>query len=140
MSVSSYRPELGASDRQCVSKSDRQNIDCGTGSNAAELRGNGNSGRADDGFSGSRARLPRHRGSLYLRLALSGIAKNGRTYLPYLLTCAGMVMMYYLFMFLSRDPYVAGMRGGDTLQSMLQLGSGVFLVFIVIFLFYTNSF
>ncbi len=103
MSVSSYKPELGASD-------------------------------------GQRARLPRRRGSLYLRLAVSGIAKNGRTYLPYLLTCAGMVMMYYLFLFLSRDRYVAGMRGGDTLQSMLKLGSGVFLVFIVIFLFYTNSF
>ncbi len=103
MSVSSYRPEIGASD-------------------------------------GQRARLPRRRGSLYLRLAVSGIAKNGRTYLPYLLTCAGMVMMYYLFLFLSRDRYVAGMRGGDTLQSMLWLGSGVFLVFIVIFLFYTNSF
>ena len=140
MSVSSYRPELGSSDGQRASKPERQNIDCETGSNAAEFRGNGNSGRMDDGYNGSRVRLPRRRGSLYLRLAVSGIAKNGRTYLPYLLTCAGMVMMYYLFLFLSRDRYVAGMRGGDTLQSMLQLGSGVFLVFIVIFLFYTNSF
>lgn len=89
---------------------------------------------------GSRVRLQERRGGLYLRLAVSGIVKNGRIYLPYLLTCCGMVMMYYIFLFLSRDPYVASMHGGDTLQAMLSLGSGVFLVFVVIFLFYTNSF
>ena len=33
---------------------------------------------------------------LYLRLALDGMRKNRRLYLPYLLTCAGMVMMFYI--------------------------------------------
>lgn len=32
---------------------------------------------------------------LYPRLALAGIRKNKRLYVPYLLTCTGMVMMYY---------------------------------------------
>lgn len=32
---------------------------------------------------------------LYPRLALAGIRKNKRLYIPYLLTCTGMAMMYY---------------------------------------------
>ena len=32
----------------------------------------------------------------YLRLALDGMRKNKRLYLPYLLTCGGMVMMFYI--------------------------------------------
>lgn len=79
-------------------------------------------------------------GRIYPRIALSGIVKNRRTYGPYLLSCIGMVMMYYILLFLMKNDRVAAMKGGDTLQSMLSLGSGVFMVFIVIFLFYTNSF
>ena len=33
---------------------------------------------------------------LYPRLALAGIRKNKRLYIPYLLTCTGMAMMYYI--------------------------------------------
>ena len=33
---------------------------------------------------------------LYPRLALTGIRKNRRFYLPYLLSCGGMVLMFYL--------------------------------------------
>ena len=32
----------------------------------------------------------------YLKLALDGMKKNKRLYIPYLLTCAGMVMMFYI--------------------------------------------
>lgn len=80
------------------------------------------------------------RGNIYSRLAITGIMKNYRTYVPYLLTCIGMVMMYYIFHFLTESERVAAMEGGDTLQMMLPLGSNVFAVFAVIFLFYTNSF
>lgn len=76
----------------------------------------------------------------YARLAWTGIQKNRKTYLPYLLTCVGMVMMYYLVSFLSKNANVALIRGGDTLQAILGLGSGVIAIFAVIFLFYTNSF
>lgn len=79
-------------------------------------------------------------GRIYPRIALSGIVKNRRTYGPYLLSCIGMVMMYYILLFLMESDRVAAMKGGDTLQTMLSLGSGVYMVFIVIFLFYTNSF
>ena len=36
----------------------------------------------------------------YPRLARDGIRKNRRLYLPYLLTCIGTVMMFYLVAFL----------------------------------------
>ena len=36
----------------------------------------------------------------YPKLALDGIRKNKRLYLPYLLTCIGMVAMYYIVLFL----------------------------------------
>ena len=77
---------------------------------------------------------------IYLKLALTGVSKNRKMYFPYILTCTGMVMMFYIIYFLSRDTYVASMRGGATMQIMLSLGSGITGIFSVIFLFYTNSF
>ena len=76
----------------------------------------------------------------YLKLAWSGIRKNRRLYTPYLLTCVGMVMMFYVVSFLSECPVLEEMRGGMTLQSMLSFGSWVIGAFALIFLFYTNSF
>lgn len=80
------------------------------------------------------------RGQFYPKLAADGIRKNRRLYGPYLLTCIGMVMMYYILHFLVKSKQVAGMKGGGSLQEMLSLGSIVFAVFALIFLFYTNSF
>lgn len=77
---------------------------------------------------------------LYPKLAATGVRKNSRTYLPYILTCSGMIMMYYIVSFLSKDKFVAEMKGGSSLQIMLTLGSGVMVVFAAVFLFYTNSF
>ena len=76
----------------------------------------------------------------YLKLALTGISKNRKMYFPYILTCVGMVMMFYIICFLSRDPWLASLRGGDTLQLMLGMGTWITGIFAVIFLFYTNSF
>ncbi len=80
------------------------------------------------------------RTGVYQKLAISGIRKNRKTYLPYILTCIGMVMMNYIISFLSQNQTVAAMRGGDDMQMVLGLGCGVMAVFSVIFLFYTNSF
>lgn len=77
---------------------------------------------------------------LYPRLAVTGIMKNRRTYLPYILTCSGMVMMYYIISFLSVSGFVREMKGGDILQAYLGFGCGVIVIFSAIFLFYTNSF
>ena len=80
------------------------------------------------------------RAGFYPRLAVTGIRKNGRLYLPYLLTCVGMVMMHYIIGFLSRYEGLLHIKGGDVMQGMLRFGSGVLAVFALIFLFYTNSF
>lgn len=76
----------------------------------------------------------------YRKLALSGIYKNKKNYLPYILTCIGMVMMYYIVCFLADSPGVASVRGGEIMQMVLGLGGWVIGIFAVIFLFYTNSF
>ncbi len=76
----------------------------------------------------------------YLRLALDGMRKNRRLYLPYLLTCAGMVMMFYILCALSGSPLMRTMRGGGTVAATLTLGTIVIAVFALLFLLYTNSF
>ena len=76
----------------------------------------------------------------YPRLAWTGIRKNRRLYLPYLLTCIGMVMMEYIICFLKDSKAVRGMRGAMMITGMMSFGSFVIAVFALIFLFYTNSF
>ncbi len=77
---------------------------------------------------------------LFPRLAVSGIRKNRRLYIPYLLTGVGTVMMFYIMSFLASHPLVVEMRGGNTLREILRLGQWVIGIFSLIFLFYTNSF
>lgn len=77
---------------------------------------------------------------LFPRLAVNGIKKNRRTYLPYILTCSGMIMMYYITSFLTVSQFVRKMKVGEIMQQLLFLGCGVMVVFSAVFLFYTNSF
>lgn len=77
---------------------------------------------------------------LYPQLALNGIKKNKRLYLPYILTCAGMVMMLYIVSFLAHGETITKLIGGEIMKACLLLGLGVIGVFSLIFLFYTNSF
>ena len=78
--------------------------------------------------------------SLYTRLAWDGIRKNGKLYLPYILTCVGMVMMYYLMGALRDSPLLFAMRGGNSSRMVLSLGCIVIAVFSALLLFYTSSF
>lgn len=78
--------------------------------------------------------------SLYTRLAWDGIRKNKRLYLPYLLTCAGMVTLYYMMSELCGSPLLDSMRGGTSSRLVLGLGTWVIAIFSALFLFYTNSF
>ena len=80
------------------------------------------------------------RANLYPKLAWDGIRKNKRFYLPYLLTCIGMVMMCYILRYLASMPSLNDMPGGSTMTMILELGFLVVTLFAVIFLFYTNSF
>lgn len=76
----------------------------------------------------------------YPRLALDGIRKNKRLYLPYMLICIGTIMMYYIIMFLQHSQALEYMPGSGTIGATLNLGGWVIAVFACIFLFYTNSF
>ena len=78
--------------------------------------------------------------TLYARLAWTGMRKNRRLYLPYLLSCAGMVLMFYILMGLSGSPVLGHMSGGTSSTIILRLGTVVIAVFALIFLFYTHSF
>lgn len=78
--------------------------------------------------------------TLYLHLAFDGIRRNRRLYIPYILTCIGMVMMHYILLFLYRDEGLNNLSGGATLRAIMQLGKGVIAVFAAVFLFYTHAF
>ena len=76
----------------------------------------------------------------YSRLAWTGIRKNRRFYTPFILTCIGTVMMYYIVSYLATLPASIPMKGGATMQSVMELGRIVIAIFAAIFLFYTHSF
>lgn len=80
------------------------------------------------------------RGGFYIRLAGSGISKNRKLYIPYIITCICMVMMFYIISYLGMSADFGSVRGGEMLQSFLMFGIWVIAVFSLIFLYYTNSF
>ena len=77
---------------------------------------------------------------LYPRLAWDGIRKNKRFYLPYILTCAGMTMMFYIIHHLAAMQALDRMAGGSVVKMTLGFGVWVIAVFTFVFLTYTNSF
>ncbi len=76
----------------------------------------------------------------YPRLAHTGIVKNRRFYLPYVITCISMIMMFYILAALPYCPLLMKMRGGEPLKTIFSLGKWVVGIFSFVFLFYTNSF
>ncbi|MGN1345650.1 MAG: FtsX-like permease family protein, partial [Eubacteriales bacterium] len=74
------------------------------------------------------------------KLALDGIRKNKKLYAPFLLTCVGMVAMYYIMLFLATTPTMEHVPGSESMQAMLKFGSYVLAIFSVLFLFYTHAF
>ena len=77
---------------------------------------------------------------LYPRLAAMNLRKNAKLYTPYIFTCIGTVMLYYVISALSKSTALENISGGSVLKSILGFGSGVVALFSAIFLFYTNSF
>ncbi len=77
---------------------------------------------------------------LYPRLAWDSIRKNRRLYTPYILTCAGMVMMFYIIHYLAAMPALKEMAGGQSTVMVLGFGTWIVALFALLFLFYTHSF
>ena len=78
--------------------------------------------------------------TFFPRLAWMGIRKNRRLYLPYILSCVGMIMMFYIIHSLSYSPLLRALPGSGNIELVLTLGKLVIAFFALLFLFYTNSF
>lgn len=81
-----------------------------------------------------------HKRSFYPHLAFSGMLRNRRIFLPYLLSVAVMAGMFYVLRFITTDPMVMKMPGSDNLSSLLSLGCVLVGFFSFIIMLYTNSF
>lgn len=84
---------------------------------------------------------------LYAKIAVTDIRKNGKLYLPYLLTTIGGIMFYYILTSLGTNPhlynsetYAEAFKGAAQLCGIMQSGSLVAAIFVFIFLIYANSF
>lgn len=77
---------------------------------------------------------------LFPKLAWTGIRKNRKLYLPYLLTCIGMAAMLYIVSYLAFTDVLDGIRGSWALQGMLGMGTWVIALFTCLLLNYSNSF
>ncbi len=80
------------------------------------------------------------RGMFFPRLAFTGIKKNSKLYVPYIISCIGCVAINYIIDFLSNSPAVKSVSAGSSLSVILSMGKFVVAAFSLIFLFYTNSF
>lgn len=77
---------------------------------------------------------------LFFRLAMDGIRKNRKLYVPYMLIGSVMVMMHYILTALSATPILKEIKGGGTLRTMMPFGADVVLLFSLLFLFYCSRF
>lgn len=77
------------------------------------------------------------RKNFYLRLALGNIRKNGKFYLPFLLTCIAAAAMFFNMCSIYTNETLTSRQDA---QMILGLGVIVIALFSAIFLFYTNSF
>ena len=74
------------------------------------------------------------------KLAAGNIRKNGKTYVPYMISSIITIAMYYIICSLAVNPGLTDMIGAEPMMYMLNLGTWVVAIFSVIFLFYTSSF
>ncbi|MBR5896669.1 MAG: FtsX-like permease family protein, partial [Lachnospiraceae bacterium] len=77
---------------------------------------------------------------LFTRLAVDGIKKNKKLYIPYIISLAGMVAISYVVYYLVESPAISRMRGATVLYAIMGMGKLVMVVFSCLFLLYTNSF
>ena len=77
---------------------------------------------------------------IYSKLAKDNIFKNKKIYFPFIISVILSTFMLYIIHSLSLNPDLNKVMGGKDLQSILSFGVIVICFFILIFLFYTNSF
>lgn len=75
----------------------------------------------------------------YPKMAVSGMRKNGRLYLPYIVACILMVAVFYIMHLLGFSKMLENFQGSGTAREMLKLGTYIMAIFGTLFLFYTQS-
>ncbi len=78
--------------------------------------------------------------TLYPKLALTGMVKNRRLYIPYFFACSLMMMVFYITAFLANSEFVEHQTGGAMISVILDAGWIILSAFFAVFLFYMNSF
>lgn len=78
--------------------------------------------------------------AFYVKMAWQNLVKNKKVYIPFLLTSVFATMMLYMIVGLASNEGLKALPGGQDMQMMLGLGVFVVEMFLLIFLFYTNSF
>lgn len=76
----------------------------------------------------------------YGKLAAVNIRKNGRIYVPYILTCIFTICMFYIMLFITLNKGLSKMPGADALSVIMWMGTVVIGLFSAVILLYTNSF
>ena len=79
------------------------------------------------------------RSALYPKIAVDGIRKNSKLYVPYIATCILMVAVFYIMHTLGFSDMLSNFMGAATAKDILGFGTFVMAVFGTIFLFYTQS-
>lgn len=80
------------------------------------------------------------RNSLYPRLAAQNIKKNGKYYLPYIITGILSVAMFYIVLALNQSESIKNISGGPQLQLLISYAMIVGTILFGVFLFYNQSF
>ena len=80
------------------------------------------------------------RKGLFPSLAWQNLRKNGKFYLPYILTVICTVAGFYIINAIASDKGVSELRGASYVYTMMSWGNFIISIFAVIFLLYTNSF
>lgn len=76
----------------------------------------------------------------YAKMAVSNIRKNKKVFFPYIIMGIFSVMMYYMMVSLMNNDGIRKMPYSDNILALLPIGLWVARIFIVVFLFYINSF
>ncbi len=76
----------------------------------------------------------------YPKIAKNSIKVNGKLYVPYILTCALWIMMFYIMLSMAYSEQILNSGAGASVVMILSMGVPFILLFAALFLFYTNSF
>ena len=79
------------------------------------------------------------RSALYPKIAVDGIRKNSKLYVPYIATCILMIAVFYIMHTLGFSDMLSNFMGAATAKEILAFGTYIMAIFGTIFLFYTQS-